>query len=497
MQQFFTPASVAVVGASPDRTGQYMLANAQMAPGVQVYPVNPKYDTLGGLPCYASIRDIPGPVDLALLLVPARLTPQVLEDCIAKKVPAVMIQSAGFAEIGEQGRELQDHCVAMARAAGIRLWGPNCMGLVDAPGKRFFTFMHPVVTEALLPHGTLSLVVQSGMLSAGFLADLGTRRGVAINKVCSMGNKCDVDECDVLEMLLADQSTRSVGLYLESLPRGRHFLELAESADKPLVVLKSGRSQAGAHAALSHTASLAGDARLTQGLLAAAGVCPAQDFNQMVDLGRTLGMMPELPSGARVAVITFSGGAGILSCDLMEDQGLALAQLSEETLAKLQEVFPPWMPPSNPVDLWPSMELHGPAVTMERVITAVAQDPGVDLLLLHFFVGGNSGYLDLAALEKAARQEGKRMAIWCLGMEEAIKEFEKQALTCDLPVYSELGRAVESLGAAARWRSRASRPPRPAPSGRSLPEGLAPARGVWGRAPVQAFAQRLGPANGG
>ncbi|MCF8066659.1 MAG: CoA-binding protein, partial [Desulfarculaceae bacterium] len=311
MEFFFDPSSVAVVGASPERTGKSLLLNTAGSRDVAVYPVNPKYQDLEGLTCYPSVAAIPHPVEMAILLVPARFTPQILEECAAKGVRGVMIQSAGFAETGEDGRELQAKCVAIARQAGMRLWGPNCMGLVDVPGNKYFTFMSPNITGVLPPHGNLSLVVQSGMLSAGFLADLATRRGIAVNKACSIGNKCDVDECDVLEYLLGDDTTKGVALYLESMPRGRRFMELAEGASKPLVVLKSGRSASGAKAALSHTASLAGNARLTQGLLQAVGVGTARDFHQLVDLGRSLSLLPEIPAGARVAVLTFSGGAGI------------------------------------------------------------------------------------------------------------------------------------------------------------------------------------------
>ena len=359
MEFFFDPSSVAVVGASPERTGKSLLLNTAGSRDVAVYPVNPKYQDLEGLTCYPSVAAIPHPVEMAILLVPARFTPQILEECAAKGVRGVMIQSAGFAETGEDGRELQAKCVAIARQAGMRLWGPNCMGLVYVPGNKYFTFMSPNITGVLPPHGNLSLVVQSGMLSAGFLADLATRRGIAVNKACSIGNKCDVDECDVLEYLLGDDTTKGVALYLESMPRGRRFMELAEGASKPLVVLKSGRSASGAKAALSHTASLAGNARLTQGLLQAVGVGTARDFHQLVDLGRSLSLLPEIPAGARVAVLTFSGGAGILSCDLLEDNGLPLAELAPATLGELAKVFPVWMPPGNPVDLWPAMELHG------------------------------------------------------------------------------------------------------------------------------------------
>ncbi|BEQ14624.1 acetate--CoA ligase family protein [Desulfoferula mesophila] len=479
MEFFFDPSSIAVVGASPERTGNSLLFNATLNQDVAIYPVNPKHAELAGLPCYPSVSDIPHPVEMAILLVPARFTPRILEECAAKGVRGVMIQSAGFAETGDEGRGLQEQCVAIARRAGMRLWGPNCMGLVDVPGHKFFTFMTPSITQVLPPNGTLSLVVQSGMLSAGFLADLATRRGIAVNKACSIGNKCDVDECDVLEYLLADPSTKGVALYLESMPRGRRFMELAEGASKPLVVLKSGRSASGAKAALSHTASLAGNARLTQGLLQAMGVGTARDFHQLVDLGRALSMVPEAPQGKQVAVLTFSGGAGILSCDLLEDKGLSMAELSPETLRDLGQVFPAWMPPGNPVDLWPAMELHGPGPTLDHAVQAVSRDPNVDMVLIHAFLGGTQGEVNLAQYRQILAYQGKSMFIWGLGLDQPVKQFEAQAQAQGVPAFGELARAVDCLAAVCQGRADHLSAPRPEASGNPLPSDLPPIRGVW------------------
>ncbi|MCB2190165.1 MAG: acetate--CoA ligase family protein [Deltaproteobacteria bacterium] len=479
MEFFFNPSSIAVVGASPERTGNSLLINTAINKDVAVYPVNPKYQELAGLACYPSVSAIPHDLELAILLVPARFTPQIIQECADKGVRGVMIQSAGFAETGEKGRELQAKCVETAHKAGMRLWGPNCMGLVDVPGNKYYTFMSPSITDTLPPDGTLSLVVQSGMLSAGFLADLATRRGIAINKACSIGNKCDVDECDVLEYLLQDHSTKGVALYLESMPRGRLFMELAEGAAKPLVVLKSGRSASGAKAALSHTASLAGDARLTQGLLQAVGVGTARDFHQLVDLGRALSLLPEAPAGARVAVLTFSGGAGILSCDLLEDNGLPLAELAPETVTELAKVFPAWMPPGNPVDLWPAMELHGPGPTLDHAVGAIAQDPNVDLVLMHTFLGGSQEQVNLAKYKQQLAAKGKGMVFWALGLDQPVKKFEAQAQAQGVLVFNELARTVDCLAAASRPSRRATRAPRPQASGRPLPTGLPPTQGVW------------------
>lgn len=452
MDFFFNPRSVAVVGASDKGPGSFLLGNLQRGYQGKVFPVNPNYQELGGLPCYPSVDAIPEPVDLALLLIPAKLAPETLTACVKRRVKGAIIQSAGFAEVGEKGQDLSRQALEIARQGGLRLWGPNCMGLVDVPNRRFFTLMQPAITNVVDMPGSISLVVQSGMLSAGFLADLMSRHSIGVAKVCSLGNKLDVDECDVLEYLMADPETKVVAMYLESLKRGRRFMELASSSPKPVVVLKGGVSRAGAKAALSHTASLAGNARLTSNMLAAAGVVQANDFHQMMDLALTLDSYPSLPPAGRAAVITFSGGAGILTCDLLERYGLNLAELSPATKQGLAEIFPPWMPPDNPVDLFPAMARMGRVAALERACEIVMADPGVDLVVFHHLIGVEPKEMDLAALKARALEVGKPVVFWGLGLEPGVAAFRRKAHENSIPVYGELSRLVECLAQAAQWQ---------------------------------------------
>jgi acyl-CoA synthetase (NDP forming) len=324
MKTFFRPTSIAVIGASSreDSLGGQIINNLLYGYKEPIYPVNPNYKEIKGLACYPTVDAIPASVDMAIVIVPAPAVPGALTACARKGVQKVIIESAGFAETGAEGKALQDKCSAIARQAGIRVWGPNCMGLVDVPRRHFFTFMHPnIYKDGLIP-GRVSMVVQSGMLSAGFLTDLMSDRVVGIGKACSIGNKSDVDECDVLEYLLNDDETDAIAMYLESIPRGQRFVELANQSSKPIVVLKGGKSSAGAKAALSHTSSLAGNARLQDSVLKMAGVTIAHDFQQLMEIARALAMIPQTPSNCRTAILTFSGGAGILSCDLLEEQML-------------------------------------------------------------------------------------------------------------------------------------------------------------------------------
>ncbi len=472
MKSFFLPSSVAVIGASDrdNSLGSQMITNLLYGYKGDLYPVNPNYKEIRGLPCFPSVDAVPGAVDLAIIIVPAPAVPEALEDCVRKGVRRVMIQSAGFAEVGPAGAALQERCGSIARAGGIRVWGPNCMGLVDIPRRHLFTFMHPKVYEDGLIPGRISIIVQSGMLSAGFLADLMSERSIGVGKACSIGNKSDVDECDVLEYLLGDDETDAVAMYLESIPRGRRFVELARSSTKPLVVLKGGKSGAGAKAALSHTSSLAGDARLQNSLLEGAGVTLAHDFQQMMELARDLSLIPHTPTECRTAIVTFSGGAGILSCDLLEEAGLKVAEFSKETKANLGKVFPDWLPASNPVDLFPAFALRGPLAAYLSAVKEVMEDPGVDVIFMHYFAGLYRNFDGMKEMKKAADRAGKVLIMWVIGRREGTRMFREEARKSGIPVHGELSRAVECLAAASR------REPKAAVTGG--PEPAAPAAAV-------------------
>lgn len=453
MRTFFRPASIAVIGASArkESLGGQLMVNLLYGYKGKIYPINPNYTEICGIPCFPAVDKISGPVDMAIIIVPALAVPEALEACGRKGIYRVIIESAGFSEVGERGKELQVRCTAIAKVAGIRIWGPNCMGLVDIPRKHLFTFMHPRVYEDGLIPGRISLIVQSGMLSAGFLADLMSERAIGVGKACSIGNKSDVDECDILEYLLDDDETDAVAMYLESIPRGRRFMELAGKATKPIVVLKGGKSSVGAQAALSHTSSLAGNARLQDSLLDLAGVTIAHDFQQMMELTRALAMIPRTPSRCRTAIMTFSGGAGILSCDLLEEQGLVVAELSPGTKAELAQIYPDWLPVTNPVDLFPAFGANGAAAAYMGTFTAILKDPQVDVIFIHYFAGLDRDFEEIKFMKEAADKAGKILILWVLGLHQSIRLFRRNAEACGIPAHGELSRAVECLAAASRY----------------------------------------------
>ena len=449
MEFFFNPKGVALIGATgnPTKTGQRILKNLMIGFQGKVYPVNPRYEEVEGLACYASVLEVPDPVDLAIVMIPAPMVPAAIRECAERGIPGVIIESAGFAETGERGKALQDELTQIRLETGIRLWGPNCMGLVDAVHNHVFSFVVHTLRDQGFIAGNVSLIVQSGFLSAGFLVDILSHRVTGISKACSIGNKVDVDECDLLEYLIGDSHTEAIGLYLESIPNGRRFMDLCRSTTKPIVVLKGGKSTVGAEAAMSHTASLAGDGAVVTGALAQAGVVEASDFNQMMDLCRALARFPSMPVGARgrVAILTPSGGAGIVASDFVDQVGLELSELSPATRDTLKKVYPAWMPVANPIDLWPAIEING-AQAYATAFEALCTDPTVDAVLFNFFA---LGFLNekITPLAEAVRATGKPVFCWLMGMRDSVREIQMSAHEQGIPVFRELYRAVECMEA--------------------------------------------------
>ena len=460
MDFFFNPQGIAVVGATPNplKGGNAILKNILLGYRGRIYPVNPKYHRIEGLTCYPSVGSIPEPVDLVIVFVPAPLVPAVVEDCAGKGVRGVIIESGGFAEAGPEGERLQKTLTDIAERTGIRLWGPNCMGLVDCVHRHIFSFMDPraLEREEFIP-GNVSLVVQSGMLSAIFLIDIMSNATMGVSKVCSVGNKVDVNECDILEYFLGDPDTGVIGLYLESFSDGRRFLDLCRRSGKPIVVLKGGRSRAGAEAALSHTASLAGNQRIITGALAQVGVREAREFKQMMDLCRSLSLTKPAPGGSgRVAVLTLSGGAGIVATDFVAEHGLTMAALSAATKNTLERLFPGWMPVTNPVDLWPAMERQSSADVdvYSLSLEALLSDPEVDAVFLHVFISNPRSRLNLSELAARIHAAGKPIIVWIIGRRDDVYAFQKEALVHGIPVFTDISRAAECLAAVLGERCR-------------------------------------------
>ena len=461
MEFFFNPKGVAVIGATENRLkgGFHLLRNVIESYKGKVYPVNPRYASLMDMPCYPDVASIPDDFDIAVYFIPAPGLYRAIEECASKNVKGIIIESAGFAEVGVEGRNLQEECVLLAHKHGIRLWGPNCMGLLDSRLGHVFSFMYMDDWKTLLKPGNVSMIVQSGMLSAGFLLMVLERGGMAISKMCSIGNKCDVNETELLEFLVNDPATDAIGLYAESITEPRRFLSIASGTDKPIVLVKGGRSPGGARAAMSHTASMAGNYRILQSAMKQAGVIEATDFNEMMDILKGFSKTRSFSSfdTAGTAVVTFSGGGGIVTSDMLYESGLSLAELSEETLTELKTVFPPWMDPANPVDIWPAIEYSGVETVFSKVSEAVMNDPGVNSVIIHIFAFGVQGTF-FNNLAKLKDDLGKPVVVWLAGLGQNMKECRTILEDLGIPVFDEMSRTVSVLSALKSHFQRQERP---------------------------------------
>jgi acetyl coenzyme A synthetase (ADP forming)-like protein len=351
LRPLFRPNAVAVVGASrdPDSLG-YKILEALVLHRFQgpVYPVNPRAAVVGSIRAYASVRHIPEPVDLAVVAVPRHIVPGVVDECAERGVKALVVITAGFAEVDAEGRQLQQQLVDKVRGYGMRLVGPNCFGVLNTdPTVRLNATFSPLFP----PPGRVALSSQSGALGLAILS-LARRRQLGLSTFISVGNKADVSGNDLLQYWEEDEHTDVILLYLESFGNPRRFARIARrvSRRKPVVVLKSGRTRAGSRAAGSHTAALAASEVAVEALFQQTGVIRAETLAEMFELAAVLGSQP-LPKGRRVAIVTNAGGPGILCADACEAGGLVVPELSSATRQRLSAFLPPQASLSNPVDL--------------------------------------------------------------------------------------------------------------------------------------------------
>ncbi len=375
LESFFEPASIAVVGASrtPGKVGHDVVKNlVEEGFEGEVFPVNPKADEVLGLECYGAVTDIEDEVELAVIVIPAQFVPGVLDECAQKGIGAVIIISAGFKESGEEGAELERKLAKKCAEHGIRCIGPNCLGVMSPHLK-----MNASFGPAMPQPGHIAFFSQSGALGTAVL-DVAVGEAIGMSRFISYGNKADVDETDLIEALGEDERTGVILGYVESVDDGQRFMDVARRVThvKPVIMLKSGRTSAGARAASSHTGSLAGSDSAYEAAFAQCGVIRAETVGEFFDYARAFaGQKP--PIGNRIAVVTNAGGPGIIATDAAGSSGLQMAELSEETMRTLNESLPPQASVQNPVDVLGDAK----ADRYQAALDAIAEDENVDMLL--------------------------------------------------------------------------------------------------------------------
>jgi acyl-CoA synthetase (NDP forming) len=450
MKSFFCPASVAVVGATPNRIkGGYHIFNnlATYYTKGTVYPVNPNYSEIDGKKVYRTLSDLPERPELVIIFTPAETIPGLIEEAARLGVKRVQIQAAGFSEVGADGILRAESVMKTVREHDMRVWGPNCTGSVSARDFFFSPFMPAPDLRTMLIPGPVSIIAQSGMMAGGFLLQVLDGGYFGIDKVAAVGNKMDIDEVDIIRYLAEEPDTRIILMYLEGIARGRAFLDVARSlaGKKSLVVLKGGRSAGGRTAALSHTGTLAGSDDVVSGALAQAGVIRVNDFIELIDMGKALATLPYPRGGPNIGLITVTGGGGIVAADLINDHGLRLADLSDRTIERLKPIFPAWMPPKNPVDLWPTMELRGINEALQSVIPIVLEDANVDAVIILPFASPISQRLDIEPITSAIEKTKKPVVSWLFGFLPSFEPFTLLMRRAGIPVYLELSQAARVL----------------------------------------------------
>jgi acetyltransferase len=369
---FFHPQNVAVIGATeaPHSVGRSILANLKDAPfSGALYPVNPRHETLLGLRCYQSIASVAEPVDLAVIATPARTVPSVIRECVEAGVPAAIIISAGFREVGERGAALEREILDEARRGGMRIVGPNCLGLMSPHHMLNATF-----ASTMARPGHLGFISQSGALCTAIL-DWSRREMVGFSAFVSVGSMLDVGWGDLIQYLGDDPKTRSIVLYMESVGDARGFLSAAREValSKPIIVIKPGRTQAAAKAAASHTGALTGQDDVLDAAFRRCGVLRVDTIAELFYLAEALDKQPR-PQGPRLAIVTNAGGPAVLATDALLTHGGELAELSAATIDQLDAFLPPHWSHQNPVDILGDASAERYAKAVELAI----QDPATD-----------------------------------------------------------------------------------------------------------------------
>ncbi len=470
LEKFFNPQSVAIVGASQNKgkVGYEILTN-MLAAGYKgkIFPVNNKVEAISGLKCFPDLESIGQVPDLVIIVIPAKVVPDIMRQCAKIGVKAVVIITAGFKEVGKKGKELEQQVVGIAKQGGIRVIGPNCLGLIVTSNKLNASFGGDLPAS-----GATGYLSQSGALLAAIL-DMANANSIGFSKLVSIGNKADVDEMDVIEALGADPDTKVIAGYLESIANGKAFITVAHqiSHDKPILLMKSGGTAAGAKAASSHTGSLAGGETAYECVFERAGIIRCPSIKAQFDYAQAFESQP-LPTGQRIAVITNAGGPGIMAADAIEREGLTFAKISEETVKKLAPMLPAAANFYNPVDVL------GDALAdrYEFAMDTVLDDPGVDIVLILLTPQAMTDATGTAeAIVRISKKKTSKPILACFLGAGKVKEGVKILREGKIPQYDSPESAVTTIKVMTdyvRWRARPKRVVRLFPVNRRKVENI-------------------------
>jgi len=452
---FFQPRAVAVIGASTDSTklGHAVVKNLIDGGFLQgdrrIYPINPKADKVLDLPAYPDVTDVDGPIDLAVIVIPYPAVPAALETCGEKGIPAVIVISAGFREAGREGLDRELELIDIAKRYGLRLVGPNCLGVIDT-----VTPLNASFSAGMPPSGPMAFMSQSGALGTAIL-DWAQAGRLGMSKFVSLGNKADVSEIDLLRAWGDDDQSRVILIYTEGLPDGQAFIRVARDVTrkKPVVAVKSGVTQAGSRAVSSHTGSLAGSEQAYQSAFRQAGVLRADSMEHLFDMARAFGYLPHL-QGSRVAIVTNAGGPGILATDAIERAGLALARFQPEVIHSLETNLPDAASAANPVDVLGDARADRYKFALEQV----AGSEDVDAVLVILTPQAMTEIADTAQVIVDVSRTASVPILTCFMGEARIEEGVRVLARANLPNFPFPERAAAVLAAMHEYAELRSRP---------------------------------------
>ena len=455
LKPFFEPRSVAIIGASrtPGKLGYNILRNLiDLGFKGELYPVNPEATEILGLKAYSRTDLIPEDVDVAVIATPASTTPEIMETCARKRVKGVVIISSGFSEEGNMA--LEEKMLGIAKEAGIRIIGPNTTGVLNTASGFTSSFV-PGLGRAKKGH--VAVVAQTGVFLGFLLAYIISSQQFGLSKVVGLGNKCDVDDVEVLNYLEQDPETKVICMYIEGIKDGRSFLTTARrvSNRKPILVLKSGVTEKGSKVAMSHTGSLAGRSEIFDAACKQAGIIQVESFEELIDFAKAFALQP-LPKGNNIGVMSVTGAGCVIAADSAVKNGFQIPDLTGETIEALRKISPPWHKRiGNPVDVGPPMEvgMHSP-LEAERffhtAFTALLEDKNLDSLVVLFF-GIRRGYAmfdrALSDLISITEKTPKPLFFSIIGDREATNEITELLEKRGFPVYPDVTRAVRAMSA--------------------------------------------------
>jgi acetyltransferase len=441
LESFFEPKSVAVIGASREegKVGHDVLKNLiQYKFAGDIYPVNPKAEEVLGLRCFPSVKDIPGDVDLAVIVIPAKFTPAAVQECAEKRVRALIIITAGFKEVGREGAEMERRVVEVARANNMRIIGPNCLGIINTLRNLNASF-----AAGMPAKGDIAFMSQSGAFGTAVL-DWAIGEQIGFSKFISVGNKADVDETTLLEALGADEETKVVLGYIESIQDGERFMQVAKDVcrRKPVILFKSGMSAAGAKAASSHTGALAGSDNAYSSAFKQTGVLRATEVVDMFDWGLAFSYQKGI-QGPNVVLVTNAGGPGIIATDAVERSLLKMAPLARETVEALRGVLPPSANFYNPVDVLGDAK----ADRYDQALRISLADPNVHgAIVILTPQTSTEGVPTAQVIARAAEESGKPVLAVFMGGPRVVEGF-RYLMDHRVPTYPFPERAVAAMDA--------------------------------------------------